>query len=216
MILSAAMTLDGKIATRRGGGQISCPEDKERVHRLRSQVDAIMVGKGTILTDDPKLTSQLKGGKNPIRVVVDAAAETPVGARVLTVSPGTKTIIAVTNRAPEEKIYALRRAGAEVVKVGEGGRVDLKMLMLLLRERGVERLMLEGGGGLNWSMLREGLVDEVRVALAPLIFGGEGAKTLVEGEGVASVEEGFKLRLKGVERVGEDLVLSYDVLRGGG
>jgi len=211
VILSAAMSLDGKIATRDGDSAFSDEEDWKRVHRLRSQVDAIMVGIGTILHDDSKLTS--KAGKNPIRVVVDSRARTPPNARVITVKPEVETIIAVTSRAPPERTSNLEKAGAKVLVCGDGERVDLKILMEKLYDMGVRSLMLEGGGNLNWGMLSKGLVDEIRVAVSPVMVGGKDAVTLVEGEGFSRVEEGVKLELVNTEKVGKCLVLTYKTLK---
>lgn len=210
VILSAAMSLDGKIATKSGDSELSCFEDKVRVHRLRAEVDAIMVGINTVLKDDPKLTVKYAEGPNPIRIVVDSRARTPLSARVLDGSA--RTVIAVSKRASPDKTKALRERGAEVIIAGED-KVDLKELLRALKRKGVRILMLEGGGTLNWGMLKEGLIDEVRVAIAPVLVGGRDAVTLVEGEGFSRVAEGEKLRLERIEQCGEDLVLTYKVLR---
>jgi 2,5-diamino-6-(ribosylamino)-4(3H)-pyrimidinone 5'-phosphate reductase len=209
VILNAAMTLDGKIATAGGDSKISCREDLNRVHRLRAEVDAVMVGVGTILADDPHLTVRRVQGKNPIRVVIDREAKTPPDARVMDGSA--KTIVAVSKMAKGKKLEKLRAAGAEIV-IGEEKEVDLRKLLGKLRSRGVRKLLLEGGSKLNWEMLRRGLVDEVRVAVAPCIVGGEKAKSLVGGEGFAKVKEGVKLKLSKVDRVGSDLLLIYRVV----
>ncbi len=210
VILNSAMSLDGKIATRGGDSAFSDEEDWKRVHKLRSQVDAIMVGINTILLDDSKLTS--KKGRSPIRVVVDSKARTPPNARVITVRPEIETIIAITSRAPPEKIANLQRKGAKIIVCGDGEKVDLEILMEKLYERGVRNLLLEGGGNLNWGMLSKGLVDEIRIAISPVIVGGEKATTLVEGEGYAKVSEGVKLEQVNCEQVGKCIVLTYKVL----
>jgi len=209
VILNAAMTLDGKIATAAGDSKISCKEDLDRLHRLRAGVDAIMVGVGTVLADDPSLTVRRVHGKNPIRVVIDGEARTPLNARVMDNSA--ETIVAVSKKAKGEKLEKLRAAGAEVV-LGGKNEVDLRRLLEELRSRGVRKLLLEGGSGLNWEMLRRGLVDEVRVAVAPCIVGGAKAKSLVGGVGFAKVLKGVKLKLSKVGRVGSDLLLIYRVV----
>ncbi|WXG39956.1 MAG: 2,5-diamino-6-(ribosylamino)-4(3H)-pyrimidinone 5'-phosphate reductase [Candidatus Freyarchaeum deiterrae] len=211
VILSAAMSVDGKIATRGGDSAYSDDEDWKRVHKLRSEVDAIMVGIHTILVDDSKLTS--KEGKNPIRVVVDSDARTPPNARVITVRPEVETIIAVTSIAPPERISNLQKKGAKILVCGDGELVDLKSLMEKLFDRGVKKLMLEGGGNVNWGMISKGLIDEIRIAVAPVIVGGIEAITLVEGEGFTKVSEGVKLELINTEKVGKNLVLTYKILR---
>ena len=213
MIMNAGMTLDGKIATRTRDAKISGEEDLQRVHRIREHVDAIMVGIGTVLDDDPRLTVhriQSERKRNPTRVVVDSSARTPLNARVL--SREAPTIIAVSRAAPEERIEALLERGAEVVVCGDR-RVDLRCLMQKLYERGIRSVLLEGGGTLNFSMLREGLVDEVSVAIAPVLVGGRDAVTLVDGEGFATVAEGVHLRLKKYYPLGKDFILEYEVLR---
>lgn len=206
VILSAAMTLDGKIATVGRDSRISCEADLDRLHRLRSEVDAVMVGVGTVLTDNPSLTVRRISGRNPLRVVVDGEAKIPVTARVL--KRDAKTVIAVSTSADRRKVEELRQAGAEVIVAGRE-RVNLKILLDKLWSAGIRRLLLEGGSTLNWSMLKEGLVDELRIAVAPRIVGGEKAKTLVGGKGFLRVEQGVKLKLRKTELVGTNLLLTY-------
>lgn len=211
VVLNAGITLDGKIATKSRDSKISCPEDLQRVHRLRSEVDGVMVGINTALIDDPKLTAhKIAGGRNPVRIVVDSKARISPSAQVF--KGDARTIIAVSRKAPEERLRRIREK-AEVIVCGED-RVDLRCLMRKLYRRGIKKLLLEGGGTLNWSMLKEGLVDEVRVAIAPRLVGGRDAVTLVEGEGYELIEEGVKLRLKKSYPLGEDLILEYEVVRG--
>ncbi len=209
VILNAAMSLDGKIATISGDSEFSDEEDWIRVHRLRAEVDAIMVGVGTVLVDDPKLTS--KAGRSPLRVIVDSKARTPPTAKVITYMKEVPTVIAVTGKAPAERLERLREAGAKILVCGEGEKVDLGILLERLFEMGVRKVLLEGGGNLNWSMIKAGLVDEVRVAVAPVIVGGSNAVTLVEGEGFSKVREAVKLEFLSVERVGECLLITCKV-----
>jgi len=211
VILNAAMTLDGKIASKAGDSRISSEEDLNRVHNLRANVDAIMVGINTLLIDDPKLTARRVGGRNPTPIIVDSQARTPPNAKVLKVERERRPIIAVAEDAPKERVEALRRAGGEVVLVGRGDKVDLPVLMERLWERGIQSVLLEGGGTLIWGMAKEYLIDEVKVAVAPMMVGGVAALTLMEGEGYASMDEALRLELLGVERCGRDLVLSYKV-----
>ncbi len=206
--MNAAMTLDGKVVTAGGDSRISCEEDLDRLHRLRSEVDAVIVGAGTILADDPSLTVRRVPGKNPVRVVVDGRGRIPLTARVL--RDGHRTIVAVSSLAGKGKVEAIRETGAEVW-VFRGRTGHLGKLLERLHGLGVRRVLLEGGPTLNWEMLREGLVDEVRVSVAPVIVGGEGAKTLVEGRGFRRVMDGIRLSLVRIERVGEDLLLVYRV-----
>lgn len=208
VILNAAMTLDGKISTRGGDSAISCEEDLKRMHELRAKIDAVMVGIGTVLTDDPVLTVRHVGGENPIRIVVDSLARTPSDARVLDESA--ETIIGVTTRAEDGEKERLQSKGAEVIIVGDE-EVDLIQLLDLLKKRGIEKLLLEGGSTLNWSMLHQGLVDEIRIAIAPRIIGGREAKTLVGGVGVEKITDGITLEFEDSKIVGENLLLTYSV-----
>lgn len=207
VILNSAMTLDGKIATKTEDSAISSLEDWERVRKLRAEVDAIMIGVNTLLTDNPKLT--VKPSKGKFKVIVDSQAKTPPNAKILKYAEESKVIIATTSKAPLEKIKKLKEAGAEVIVAGSGRQVDLTLLLKKLGEMGVKKLLLEGGGTLNWGMIKKTLVDEVKVAIAPVIVGGTRAVTLVEGEGYRKVRDGFKLCLTGTETVGEDIVLTF-------
>ncbi len=215
VILNSAMTLDGKITTKTGNSEISGSEDLLRVHNLRKDLDSIMVGINTIIVDDPRLTiHKIPAEKtdNPLRIVVDSRARTPLNSRIL--NDEAPTLIVVTEKAPYENIKALKdkATNVDVVISGED-KVDLHILMNELFHRGVRTLMLEGGSTLNYSMIQEGLVDEVRVCIAPMIIGGVKAKTLVGGEGVDYMMEAFKLKLKKNYTLGKDLVLEYNVIK---
>lgn len=211
VLLNAAMSLDGKIASKTGDSELSCEEDWIRVHELRKSVHAVMVGINTVMKDDPKLTvRKIPCDKKdyPIRVVVDSKARTPENARVL--SQDAPTIIAVSEKAPKERIKALEKK-AKVIICGKN-KVDLKKLLEELYNLGIRKLLLEGGGTLNWSMLKNKLVDEIRVAISPVIVGGENAITLVEGEGFELVKEGIKLKLIRYYTLGKNIVLEYRVI----
>jgi 2,5-diamino-6-(ribosylamino)-4(3H)-pyrimidinone 5'-phosphate reductase len=211
VILNSAMTLDGKMATKTGSSEISGKEDLLRVHKLRKEVDAIMVGINTVLTDDPKLTVHkipANDEDNPIRVVVDSRARTPLSSRIL--NSDASTIIAVTEAASSESVEELNDM-AEVLVCGKE-RVDLDILMEKLDSKGVETLMLEGGSTLNYSMLIGGMVSEMRVCIAPMIAGGRDAKTLADGDGVDYMKDAVKLKLKKSYKLGEDIVVEYIVL----
>lgn len=212
VILNSAMSLDGKIATSRGDSRLSSPEDLRRVHILRASVDAIMIGLGTLLADDPKLTVKLVKAANPVRVIVDSKARTPLNAFVVKTASQTQTIVAVTSRAPRRKVGLLQKAGVTILTCGNGSRVFLPLLLRSLWERGIRRILLEGGGTLNWSMLSEGFVDEVSVAISPRILGGADAVTLADGRGVKQVEDALTLRLVSTKAYGSDTVLRYRVL----
>lgn len=212
VILNSAMSLDGKIATRRGVFQLSSDTDRKRVHQLRSQVDAIMVGIRTVLSDDPKLTVKYVRGTNPIRIIVDSYARTPLNAYVVRTAEETQTVIAVTLNAPRQRVEKLRQAGVQILYSGRGEQVSLTSLMRELHRMGIHSVLLEGGGTLNWSMLSKRLVDIISVAISPQIVGGETAVTLAEGQGANGAKDTVKLRFLKSRRYGSDLVLYYKVL----
>ncbi|MGI0005100.1 MAG: 2,5-diamino-6-(ribosylamino)-4(3H)-pyrimidinone 5'-phosphate reductase [Nitrososphaera sp.] len=209
--INAAMTLDGKIATARGDSAISSKQDLVRVHRLRAGSDAVVVGVATVLADDPRLTVRHVKGKNPARVIVDSRGRTPEDSRLLKTAGKVRTIIAVTEQAPAGNIGMMENAGAEVIVAGKE-QVDLKSLFASLAKMGFRRLLVEGGGELNWSVLSLGLADELIVTVAPRIAGGRLAITLVEGDGFDTIAKGTKLNLSKVERKRNgELVLYYKI-----
>jgi 2,5-diamino-6-(ribosylamino)-4(3H)-pyrimidinone 5'-phosphate reductase len=221
VIINGAMTVDGKIATSNGDSKISSKEDLVRVHKLRASVDAIIVGISTILADDPRLTVRLVKGNNPTRVIVDSKGRIPIDSQIMYTASKVKTIVAVTDQAPEEKITKLRGMGAQVLVISRGKKgqsaavphgVNLKLLFRKLEKIGLKTILVEGGGELNWSLFRLGLVDELTVTIAPKIAGGRLATTLVEGDGFDEIAQGVKLNLKKIERkkTGE-IVLYYQL-----
>ena len=217
VILSAAMTLDGKIATATGSSNISGKKDLERVHELRKECDAIMVGIGTVMADDPRLTVHKIDANpedNPIRVVVDSRLRTPEDARIT--NGDAKTIIAGANEYKDEffasdKYELFKKRGVKFFFSGDE-RVDLVALMSYLHEEGIERLMLEGGATLNFSMIKAGLIDEIRLCVAPMVVGGVNAKTFFDGEGFDTMDEAVKLELIDSYQLEKDLILTYKVL----
>src|SRR5258708_24679481 len=211
VILNAAMSLDGKIATYTGDSRMSSPADLRRVHRLRASVDGIMVGMRTLLRDNPKLRVRLARGLKPHRIIVDSNAQTPLTSFVVRTAKEFSTIVAVTSRVPKNRIEILERTGVKVLVCGKGRLVSVKILLRTLRKLRVRKILLEGGGALNWSMLSSGLVDEVSVAITPRILGGEKAVTLVEGKGVALVKNAVKLKLLRTAKYGSDLIVHYEV-----
>lgn len=210
IILSAAISLDGKIAAVGGDSSLSSPTDRRRVHMLRSRADAILIGRGTQENDDPLLTSRVKGGRNPLRVVLDSRGAISSESKILRTSDQIPTIIAVAEEVTEENMLRLKKAGSDVVVCGQG-RVDIEMVLALLYERGVRLLLVEGGGVVNWHLLSKGLVDEVIVTVTPYLVGGEAAASLVRGQGFWSVAESSRLNLRSVSRHGDEVILEYVV-----
>ena len=179
---------------------------------MRASVDGIMVGMRTLLRDDPKLTVRFARGLKPHRIIVDSNAQTPLTSFVVRTAKEFSTIVAVTSRVPKNRIEILERTGVKVLVCGKGRLVSTKILLRTLRKLRVRKILLEGGGALNWSMLSSGLVDEISVAITPRILGGEKAVTLVEGKGIPLVKDGVKLKLLNTAKYGPDLVVRYKVL----
>lgn len=213
--INAAMTLDGKIATASGDSAISSKQDLTRVHKLRAGSDAVVVGVATVLADDPQLTVRHVEGKSPARVIIDSRGRTPAESRLLRTAGKVRTIVAVTGKVPAGNVSMMRNAGAEVIIAAGKEQVDLKSLFATLAKMGFKRLLVEGGGELNWSVLRLGLADEVVVTVAPKIAGGRLAITLVEGDGFDTIAKGIKLRLSKAERIKKtgELVLYYKIIQ---
>lgn len=216
VISNVGMTLDGKLATVANDSRISGENDLKRVHELRKEVDAILVGIGTVLKDDPRLTVHKIDAKpedNPLRIVVDSTLKIPLTARVL--NTDAKTVIATTkpsSKEKEEKINKLLEMGVIVVRTGVE-KVILKELMNELYKMGVKKVLLEGGGTLNFGMFKENLINEIRVYVAPKIFGGANAPTYADGEGFKTVEDGPKLELKKHYLLDDGIVLEYRVIK---
>ncbi|AKB75943.1 5-amino-6-(5-phosphoribosylamino)uracil reductase [Methanosarcina lacustris Z-7289] len=218
IFINSAMSADGKLSTKeRKQVKISGKLDFERVDELRAQADAIMVGIGTVLADDPSLTvksperkaARKIAGKNenPVRIIVDSAARIPLDADIFKKGEGLR-IIAVSNSAPAEKIKSLGEK-ALVIKTGDL-KVDLGGLVAKLKEMGINTLMVEGGATLNWGMLSVGLVDEVYTFVGNLIIGGKTAPTFVDGEGFTEAELSG-LELLSAEKIEEGILLRWKV-----
>ena len=206
VVINAAMSVDGKIAFPDARpAKLSNAEDTARVHRLRAESDAILVGVGTVLKDDPKLTVKPENAqaRHPLRVVLDSDGKTPDHAHVL--DGAADTLIATTVDCTREF------SKAKVFRAGKD-EVDLVALLDHLSQRGVQRLLVEGGSATIWSFLRLRLADELKVFVASAILGGHSAPSLTGGPGVHSMEEAFHLKLDKAERLGDGLLLEYTVV----
>ena len=206
--LNSALSLDGKIATSTGESQwITGPEARERVHRMRDQVDAILVGAGTVFKDNPRLTTRLKKGKgsNPARVILDVRAEIPLKSKVFRQARRERVIYVTARGASVFRTNKLHKAGVHTYLLPErNGHIQLKKLIKLLGQSGITSILVEGGGGLNASALKERIVDKVVLFLAPLIIGGESAPGVVGGGGIKSLKQALNIKGLTVTPVGAD------------
>jgi diaminohydroxyphosphoribosylaminopyrimidine deaminase/5-amino-6-(5-phosphoribosylamino)uracil reductase len=205
--LKLAATLDGRIATRTGASRWITGEPARRlVHRLRDEVDAVMVGAGTVIADDPELTCRRRGGRDPLRVIVDGRLRTPLTARVVSGDAAAGTVVATVVRA-SRKLDMLRRRGVDVlVMPGRNGVLSLRRLLLRLASQGVSSVLIEGGGTLAAAALRERVVDRVLLFLAPKLVGGDGVP-MVGPLGVRGLSGAPAVRIVRVSKIGDDLLV---------
>ena len=220
VVLKAGMTLDGKIATAAGESQwITGAKARAHVHQLRSQVDVIAVGVETVLTDDPQLTVRVSPGKRsspnvrqPLRLIFDSRLRLPFGARVLQGIEQAPTIIATTKLANPRKVERLRKMGVQVLVLPrKRTRVSLDKCLQALGSMGLTRLLVEGGGELNASFLRDGLVNRVHLYVAPTLLGGQETKGLLAGRSARRLTETIPLFNLQVQSLGEDVLITGDV-----
>ena len=209
VILSAAISLDGKLATRTGDSKLSSRRDRIRVHKLRSRFDAILVGKNTVEIDDPLLAVQGIKGKNPVRVILDSRATIHASSKILRTCSKIPTIIAVSKMANKKNLEKLKKFPV-VVKVCGNNKINIKKLLKFLKEKKIKNLLVEGGGITNWSFVKENLVDEAIITITPYIIGGNSSATLVDGNGFSVIAKSSRLRLKNVTRMKNEVVLHYE------
>ena len=209
VILSAAISLDGKIATRTGDSKLSSQRDKIRVHKLRSKFDAILVGKNTLEIDDPLLTARGVKGKNPVRVILDSRATIHKNSKILRSCSKIPTIIVISKMAKKKNLEKLKKFPV-MVKVCGKNKINIKNLLKFLKEKKIKNILVEGGGITNWSFVKENLVDEAIITITPYIIGGNSSATLVDGNGFSIIAKSSRLRLKNVRRMKNEVVLHYE------
>lgn len=224
VLLKAAMTLDGKIATKSGESQwITGPRARRHVHQLRSRVDAVMVGIGTVLRDDPQLSARFAGGQpnrltphQPLRVIMDGRLRIPLTAKVLARSSGQgadrikriNTLIATTSQAPKARLHRLRSLGIPVLVLpAQDGHPSLRACLQRLGQMGITSVMIEGGSELNASALRDGMVNRVLLYVAPLLLGGQDAKGIIGGRSPNRLASARRLQHVQIRRVGGDFLM---------
>ena len=208
VILSAAISIDGKISTRANDSKLSSKEDKIRLHKLRSKVDAILIGKNTLLQDNPLLTVRHTKGKNPIRIILDSKGTIPISSKIIKTSNKIPTIIVVSKKITDTNLLKLKKLPIEIIVAGENS-VNLKLLMKKLSTKNIKTILVEGGGTVNWEFIKNNIFNELIVTLSPYLIGGTDATSFVEGKGFAKIINSPKLKLKSIKRLKNYLVLNY-------
>ena len=208
VILKSGMSLDGKIATYTGESKwITSKESREDAQNLRNILNSIMVGVNTVIADDPELTCRVNNEKKLIRIIVDTNLRIPLNSKVIK-NNDKQTIIATTTSSNEIRKQTLRDLGVKVIEVSEkNNRVNLKELIRKLGEEGIDSVLIEGGGTLNFSALEENIVDKVIFYIAPKILGGENSKSCIAGIGFSELSHAVNLKEMSYRRIGEDLVI---------
>jgi len=208
VILSAAISIDGKIATRTKDSKLSSNQDYIRLHKLRSKVDGILVGKNTVMHDNPLLTVRYTKGKNPVRIILDSQGKISSKSKILQTSNEVPTIIAVSKKITESNLKKLYKFPVEIIITGENS-VNIKSLLKKLSDKKITTILVEGGGTINWEFIRQNLFDELVITLSPFLIGGNNAISFIQGNGFDKISKSPNLRLKSIKRLKNHLVLNY-------
>jgi len=208
--LSAAITLDGKIGQKNKHIVLSSKADKIRVHKLRSKSDAILVGKNTVEQDDPLLTVRYAKGKNPIRIILDSHGTIKNNSKIIKTCKRVSTIIVTSEIISKPNLNRLQKLPLDVIICGKN-QVNLTKLLPVLSKKGIKTVLLEGGGTLNRSFLKKNLIDEMIIALTPYVLGSKNTVSLFEGLSFPSLKIKFPLKLKNVQKNGNEIILNYKI-----
>lgn len=208
VILSAAISIDGKIATNIGHSDLSSNEDFIRLHKLRTKVDGILIGKNTVMKDNPSLTVRYTKGRNPVRIILDSKGEIPSKSKILQTSKIVPTIIATSKQITKSNLQKLREFPVEVIVTGEKS-VNIKSLLKKLAEKNIRTILVEGGGTINWEFVKQNIFDELIITISPFLIGGKNAISFVQGDGFDKISQSPNLQLKSIKRLKNHLVLNY-------
>ena len=212
VLIVSEVTIDGKLTLAKGVSskeimKLMDEEANKYLHQIRAECDGIMVGANTVRIDNPNLTVRYVEGENPIRVIPTSTGDIPLDANVLNtdVAP---TVIAVSERAPADRVRAFKEKGAEVVVAGKE-KVDFVELLKKLKQMGIEKLMVEGGSSVNWELIKNDLVDEIRLIHLPVVVGGDDVPSLTSGEGFKTLDAVKRFRIKRVFQCGNQVITEY-------
>ena len=212
VMIVSEVTIDGKLTLAKGVSskeimKLMDEEANKYLHRIRAECDGIMVGANTVRIDNPNLTVRYVEGKNPVRIIPASTADIPLDSNVLNtkVAP---TVVVVSERAPEEKIKAIEEKGAKVIVAGKE-KVDFVELFEKLFDMGIKKLMVEGGSKINWELIKNDLVDEIRLIHLPVVVGGNDVPSLMSGEGFKTLDAVKKFKIKRVFQCGNQVITEY-------
>jgi len=212
VMIVSEVTIDGKLTLDEGVSskeimKLMDDEANKYLHQIRAECDGIMVGATTVRIDNPSLTVRYVEGESPTRIIPASTGNLPLDANIFDVTKA-PTIIAVSRKCPEERIEAIKEKGADVIVAGED-RVDFVELLEKLYERGIRKLMVEGGSKVNWEMIKNDLVDEIRLIHLPVVVGGDNVPSLVSGEGFKKLELVKRYDIKSVFKCGNQVITEY-------
>jgi len=206
--LSAAITLDGKIGQKNKKIVLSSKYDKIRVHKLRSKSDAILIGKNTVEQDNPLLTVRHVKGKNPIRIILDSHGTIKNNSRIIKTCKSVPTIIVTSEIVSQSNLNRLQKLPIDVIVCGKN-QVNITKLLSILSKKGIKTILLEGGGTLNRSFLKNNLINEMIIALTPYVLGSKNTISLFEGMSFPQLKMNLPLKLKNVQKSGNEIILNY-------
>ena len=207
ILLSAAITLDGKIGQRNKKVVLSSKSDKIRVHKLRSKFDAILVGKNTVEQDNPLLTVRHVKGKNPIRIILDSRGTIKNASKIIKTAKNVPTIIVTSQLVSKRNFNRLKNLPLDIIVCGKN-QIDIKKLVPILCKKGIKKILLEGGGTLNLSFLKNNLINEIIVTITPFVLGSENSVNLFEGI-LKPTKNLSSFKLKKVQKNTNEIVLNY-------
>ncbi|SMP16884.1 5-amino-6-(5-phosphoribosylamino)uracil reductase [Desulfurobacterium pacificum] len=215
VMIVSEVTIDGKLTLAKGVSskeimKLMDEEANKYLHQIRAECDGIMVGANTVRIDNPNLTVRYVEGENPVRIIPSSKGDIPLDANVLNTSVA-PTIIAVSEAAPKEKIEAFKEKGADVIVAGKD-KVDFKELFKKLYEKGIKKLMVEGGSAVNWELIKNDLVDEIRLIHLPVVVGGDDVPSLTSGEGFKTLDAVKRFSIKRVFQCGNQVITEYQRL----
>lgn len=211
IFISTAISIDGKIATRKLDSKLSSMKDLKKIHKLRSSVDAILIGKNTAMIDNPLLTVRHVKGKNPLRIILSSRCELSADLRIIQSSREVPTLIVHSSMAPKKNIKNLQKYHIQFLSVGKT-KINLKKMLKKLYERGIRSILVEGGSTVNWSFISQNLFDELYITITPFIVGGKDSIPFVGGEGFDKILNSPKLEIVSIKKSKNEILLKYKKL----